>query len=108
MEIIGRRLVVICWLLLFAAGVQAQPIADTIYTGGPILTMDDELPRPESVAVKDGKILKVGSLASLAVHRGDTTQIFDLEDMALLPGFVDSHGHVVMGGLQAVFCIPRT
>jgi len=89
-------------LLLFSLGAQAQPFADTIYTGGPILTMDDLQPRPEAVAVKDGKILKVGPLASLSGHRGEATRVFDLQGRALLPGFVDSHGHVVMGGLQAL------
>jgi len=98
----GRPLITLCGLLLLAAAAQAQPFADTIYTGGTILTMDDSLPGPEAVAVKDGRILKVGSLASLAAHRGEATRVFDLEGRALLPGFVDSHGHVVMGGLQAL------
>ncbi len=35
-------------------------------------------------------------------HRGPHTEMIDLEGRALLPGFVDSHGHVVMGGLQAL------
>jgi predicted amidohydrolase YtcJ len=95
------RLIMLCCLLFLSAGAHAQPVADTIYSGGPILTMDDSLPRPESVAVKDGRILAVGPLASLAAHRGAATRVFDLEGRALLPGFVDSHGHVVMGGLQA-------
>jgi len=102
MKIKGRHLITLCWLLLLAVGAEAQPVADTIYTGGPILTMDDTLPRPESVAVRDGKILKVGPLASLAAYRGAATRVFDLQGKALLPGFVDSHGHVVMGGLQAL------
>jgi predicted amidohydrolase YtcJ len=64
--------------------------------------MDDSLPRPESVAVREGVILKVGPLAEVMTHRGDATNVFDLKGRALLPGFVDSHGHVVMGGLQAL------
>jgi len=92
----------VCCLLLLSVQVQAQPVADTIYTGGPILTMDDSQPRPESVAVKDGKILQVGPLASLVTYQGAATRVFDLKGRALLPGFVDSHGHVVMGGLQAL------
>jgi predicted amidohydrolase YtcJ len=80
----------------------AQEIADTIYTGGPILTIDDARPTAESVAVKDGRILAVGDAASVSVHRGESTEIFDLRGRAMLPGFVDSHGHVVMGGMQAL------
>jgi len=102
MKIKGRHLITLGCLLLVSAGAQAQPIADTIYTGGTILTMDDALPRPESVAVKDGRILKAGPLESLAAYRGKATRVFDLQGRALLPGFVDSHGHVVMGGMQAL------
>jgi len=38
----------------------------------------------------------------MAVHRGDATESFDLEGRTMLPGFIDSHGHVVFGGLQAL------
>ncbi len=80
----------------------SQEIADTIYSGGPILTINDDQPSAEAVAVRDGRILAVGSLADMAAHQGDGTTAFDLAGRAMLPGFVDSHGHVVMGGLQAL------
>jgi len=80
----------------------AQEIADTIYSGGPILTINNSAPTAEAVAVKDGRIIAVGSLADVERHKGDETKNFDLDGRAMLPGFVDSHGHVVMGGLQAL------
>jgi predicted amidohydrolase YtcJ len=76
--------------------------ADAIYRGGPILTMNDAMPRVEAVAVKDGRILAVGTLADVLPHRGEQTELVELEGRAMLPGFVDSHGHVVLGGLQAL------
>ena len=85
---------------LVAGSAAAQDIADTVYTGGPILTIDDAQPTVEAVAVKDGKILAVGSMADLLKHQDDTTDVFDLDGRAMLPGFVDSHGHVVMGGFR--------
>lgn len=85
-----------------ATSAGAQEIADRIYAGGPILTIDDTRPRAEAVAVKDGRILAVGALADMAAHRGAATQDFDLAGRTMLPGFVDSHGHVVFGGLQAL------
>jgi hypothetical protein len=88
--------------VLFTSPVSAQVIADTIYSGGPILTINDAQPTTEAVAVKDGRILAVGALADIAKHQGDTTELFDLEGRAMLPGFVDSHGHAIMGGLQAL------
>ena len=94
------------WTLVGVLGVpgvvSAQDIADTIYTGGPILTINDSAPKAEAVAVKDGRIIAVGSMGDVNAQKGDQTQIFDLGGRAMLPGFVDSHGHVVMGGLQAL------
>lgn len=80
----------------------AQEMADTIYLGGPILTINDAAPRAEAVAVKDGLIVAAGSLVDVMALQKDGTQIFDLEGRAMLPGFVDSHGHAIMGGLQAL------
>jgi predicted amidohydrolase YtcJ len=76
--------------------------ADKIWTGGPILTMNDAAMRAEAVAVKDGKILAVGSKNDVLKTKGDKTEVIDLGGRALLPGFVDAHGHVMMGGLQAL------
>jgi len=87
---------------LLAAPAFSQEIADTIYSGGPILTIDDNRPTAEAVAVTDGRILKVGTLAEVNQFKGDTTKTFDLDGHTMLPGFVDSHGHVVFGGLQAL------
>ncbi|MCA0870856.1 amidohydrolase [Seohaeicola saemankumensis] len=80
----------------------AQEIADTIYQGGPILTMEDDLPRAQALAVKDGRIIAVGSAKDISQHNGADTRIVDLDGKALLPGFVDAHGHVFAVGLQAM------
>lgn len=77
-------------------------IADRIYSGGPIITIDDDQPIAEAVAVKDGRIIAVGNISDTESLRGEATESFDLDGRAMLPGFVDSHGHVVMGGLQAL------
>jgi len=94
--------VVMLSLSLVSGGIAAQDVADTIYTGGPILTIDDARPTAEAVAVKDGRILAVGDLADVSTYEGKGTERFDLAGRTLLPGFVDSHGHVVFGGLQAL------
>ncbi|KUJ76212.1 amidohydrolase [Ruegeria marisrubri] len=99
------RLLNLVWLAGFAistSAASAQEAADTIYSGGPILTINDAQPNAEAVAVEDGRILAVGALADIMAHRGDATELFDLDGRAMLPGFVDSHGHVVFGGLQAL------
>ena len=90
---------------LVAAGCQTTPEnpADTIYTGGEIVTVNDAQPTAEAVAVKDGKILAVGARAEIeSAHGGATTQVVDLEGHTLLPGFIDAHGHLKNVGFQVL------
>ncbi len=101
--IINRRI----FLLLASTSVFASPAfaaeqADRIWTGGPILTMDDNNPRVEAVAVKGGRIIAAGTAADVMKLKGDQTEVVDLGGRTMLPGFIDPHGHVTMGGLQAV------
>ena len=102
MNISSLSVLVTACTAISAGSALAQQTADTIYSGGPILTINDDQPTAEAVAVRDGRILAVGSLEEIADLRGDDTRAFDLAGRAMLPGFVDSHGHVVMGGLQAL------
>jgi predicted amidohydrolase YtcJ len=89
-------------LLLRPAAAQPAPAAERIWTGGPILTMNDQAMRAEAVAESGGRILAVGSRDQVMKLKGPKTQLIDLKGRALLPGFVDAHGHVVVGGLQAL------
>jgi hypothetical protein len=76
--------------------------ADTIYHGGSILTIDDANPRAEAVAVKDGRIIAVGKKEDVLKTQNDATKLVDLGGKTMLPGFVDPHGHVFGGGIQAL------
>ncbi|MGH8243570.1 MAG: amidohydrolase [Steroidobacteraceae bacterium] len=77
--------------------------ADVIYSGGDIVTVNDAQPSAEALAIKDGRILAVGSLADVEkAHKGRTTVMIDLGGKTLLPGFVDGHSHLTGVGLQAV------
>src|SRR5271156_1836894 len=85
-------------MLSFAVGCKSSPdaasTADTIYYGGPIVTVNDAQPNAEAVAVKDGKILMVGTRSDLErFHKGTTTQMIDLGGKTLMPGFLDAHSH---------------
>lgn len=88
--------------IVCASSAVAQEPADRIWTGGTILTMNDADMRAEAVAEKDGRILAVGATHDVLAHRGPSTEVIDLAGRTLLPGFVDAHGHVFMGGLQAL------
>ncbi|WP_073276527.1 amidohydrolase [Microbulbifer donghaiensis] len=75
---------------------------DVIYYNATVLTMNDEQPTAEAVAVKEGKISAVGKSTDLLPSAGKGTKKVDLGGRTLLPGFVDSHGHAWMIGLQAL------
>ena len=93
---------VIVSILSLATPAAAQ-IADVIYSGGDILTMrGDAADYAESLAVKNGKILFVGPEAGVKKHVGATTKTVDLASKTLLPGFIDTHGHMVYFGKNLV------
>jgi hypothetical protein len=70
--------------------------ADTIYFGGPILTMVKDGDRAEALAVKDGRILAVGKKADVMARKGSETKLIDLGGKTIMPGFYDPHSHVVL------------
>lgn len=84
------------------APARATEPADRIRLGGPILTMNDAAMRVEAVAERNGRIIATGRKSAVLKLKGASTEVIDLKGRALVPGFVDAHGHVVMGGLQAV------
>lgn len=80
-----------------------DPVAvDTIYWGGPILTMADEARVVEALAVHEGRIVAIGERATIEPLRSPSTRVIDLGGEALLPGFVDSHGHLMGVGFQSL------
>lgn len=70
--------------------------ADTVFSGGPVLTMDRSRPRAAAVAVTEGRIVAVGSTKQVAAWTGPGTEVVDLDGRALLSGFVDPHMHSAM------------
>ena len=84
-----------------AAGAPALAVAqaaDTIFVGDHIVTMAPERPAVEAVAVRDGVITAAGARDAVLARRGDETRVVELDDRALLPGFIDAHGHFLAVG----------
>lgn len=70
---------------------ETQSSADLIFVGDNIITMDDNV--ASAVAVIGDRISAVGSREEILAMRDETTQFVDLGARALLPGFIDAHGH---------------
>jgi len=77
--------------------------ADAIYFGGDIITMEGkEAQYAEAVAIKNGKIIFVGSKSEAEKFQGATTEMKDLEGKTMVPGFIDGHCHFFAFGSQAI------
>jgi predicted amidohydrolase YtcJ len=69
-----------------------NPAADTIIAGGTVVTMG-KVPVAEALAIKDGKIIGVGSAEEVLKLRGASTRVVDAKGKTILPGLQDSHIH---------------
>jgi hypothetical protein len=76
--------------------------ASTIFFNGEIATLDPERPAAEAVAVRDGKIVAVGTKSEVMVQRGPETQMVDLAGRVLLPSLKDHHVHLLNIGLAVL------
>ncbi len=68
---------------------------DLIIYNGLIYTLDVNQPQAEAIAVRDGRVLAVGSLEEIrALDGAKTADSFDLKGATLLPGLNDAHTHL--------------
>jgi predicted amidohydrolase YtcJ len=69
---------------------------------GKIVTVDPNDTVHEAVAVRDNRIIAVGSTEEITKHVGPETEVIELDGKSVLPGFIDSHVHLVGAGRLAV------
>jgi predicted amidohydrolase YtcJ len=81
--------------------------ADVVFINGEVITVDGNNRVVEAVAVKDNRIIAVGSNKEIKEHVFNETTIVDLDGKTLLPGFIDAHLHLTIYGtnLLGVSCI---
>ncbi len=70
-----------------------NPSADLLLSNATVLTMNSAQPRADAVAIKNGRVLAVGSLNDLELLAGAKTRRYDCKGMTLVPGFHDAHCH---------------
>lgn len=68
-------------------------VADKVFFGENIITMDEANKKVDAVAIKGSQIIFSGKRAQAEAHVGKGTEIIELGSNALLPGFIDAHGH---------------
>ncbi len=94
-------MIVLAGLLVTACDFSPRPgesgTADRVFISGAVYTVDADRSWAEAVAVSDGTIVFVGSNVLAKHWIGDRTEVTDLDGQMLLPGFHDSHTHILIG-----------
>lgn len=85
-------------LFLLAACSKEPPKADVIITNTNIWTANEKLPRAEAMAILGDTILAIGSSQEMARYISEATQVVDAKGRFVVPGFIDAHVHLLMGG----------
>lgn len=78
----------------------AMTRAETIITSGRVLTMDPMRPRAQALAIAGGRILAVGRSDEIAALAGPATRRIDAGGRTVLPGLIESHLHLFLGGAE--------
>jgi hypothetical protein len=76
----------------FAARAQAP---ETILVNGKVVTVDDRFTIAQALAVKGGRIAKVGTTTEIEALKGPSTRVIDLRGRTVIPGLIDNHAHWV-------------
>lgn len=73
--------------------------ADVIIINGKVLTVNKDDDVVEAIAVRDNKIIYVGTNEGAFKLKGDNTEVIDAKDKTVMPGFIDAHIHFLLYGL---------
>jgi predicted amidohydrolase YtcJ len=85
-----------------SSGLEDTPeVGDLAFIDAKAYTLNEKAPWAEAVVVRDDTIIYVGDAEGAAELIGESTDVRDLGGQLLLPGFIDSHVHPLLGGAYA-------
>src|SRR5213593_4064278 len=79
-------------ILALFSGLMGAQAADLVVTNARIYTLNPQIPFASAIAVKDGKVLAVGG--NIEPYLTDSTRRIDAKGATIVPGLIDSHGHM--------------
>jgi predicted amidohydrolase YtcJ len=85
-------------LALSLAACEPREPADTVLLNGKVVTLDPAGTIAEALAVREGRIVAVGTSAAILERAGSATERIDLEGKTVVPGLADNHYHSIGGG----------
>lgn len=81
------------FLGLFWSCSPAPEPADMVLLNGRVVTLDEDVPAAQAVAVRADRIVAVGSTSEIQAYIGSETERVDLQGHLTIPGFIEGHGH---------------
>src|SRR5882672_8996838 len=78
----------------------ATTAPDLILFNGKITTLDRQNPEAQAVAIRDGRFMAAGTEREVMAYAGGDTKRVDLNGRRAIPGLIDSHMHIIRGGLN--------
>ncbi len=89
---IGFGIIALVGIITMSCTNQKQ--ADLVIMGGKVATVDNDFTITEAIAVQGDKIIFVGANKDVKKYVGDYTKVIELNGELVLPGLIDSHGHL--------------
>src|SRR5258708_2781799 len=86
---------------LLAAQVPSRP-ADLVLRHGVVLTVDANDSEAEALAIRNGRVIAVGTDASVGRLMGPKTKVIDLAGRTVTPGLIDTHAHLLSTGVDEI------
>ena len=102
--IIRRPLRAFCIFSLVILPVFSQQKSADIILIAPAYTMDPDRPWADAVVIKGNGIIFVGDKKDALTYQNSATRLIERSDGMVLPGFIDSHVHLVAGGIEMSDC----
>jgi predicted amidohydrolase YtcJ len=93
-------LIAVSLVLLIAVAARSPAPADLVLLTAKIWTGEAERPQAEALAVREGRIIAVGRTREIEALAGPATRVVQGRGRRVVPGLIDSHTHMSMGGFN--------
>ena len=91
---VASGLLILLMFMAACAGAPPRPSPDVVVINGRIWTGDRALPEVEAIAVREGRIIAMGTTRDIAAMASASTRRLDAEGRRVVPGFNDAHWHL--------------
>ena len=89
------RVIALAMAVVAAPAVTHAQVPDTVFVNGKIITVDDRFSIAQALAIRGGRIAKVGTSTEIDALKGTSTRVIDLNGRTVIPGLIDNHAHWV-------------